>query len=83
MSYPIDSRKVAGVVVECNAALEGKGFNDGEVLVGLAELVGRVIANTNTTPSQMDELQKVVSDHVARTVRIGAHALGKSNIARA
>lgn len=81
MSYPIDRRKVAGVVLECNAALKDKGFNSGEVLVGLAELVGRVIVETGQHHIQMDDLKKVVSEHIDRTVRIGAHATEKSIIA--
>lgn len=81
MSYAIDPRKVAGVVKEANAAIESKGFNQGEVLVGLTELLGRVIVETGQHHIQMDEMKQVVHDHLDRTVRIGAHATGKSQIA--
>lgn len=82
MSYKIEPRKVAGVVREASAAIEGKGFNHGEVLVGLAELLGRVIVEVGTHHIQMDDMKKVVIDHLERTIRIGAHATEKSIVAR-
>lgn len=82
MSYPIDPRKVAGVVVECNAALQGKPFNHGEVMVGISELLGRVIVEAGAHHIQHDELKKVAVDHLERTIRIGAYATEKSNIAK-
>lgn len=82
MSYPIEARKVAGVVREANAALANKGFNAGEILIGLAELVGRVIVESGSTSIQMDEMKSVVVSHLDRTIRIGAHATEKSIIAR-
>lgn len=81
MSYQIDPRKVAGVVVECNAALSSKGFNTGEILIGLTELLGRVIVEAGHTHIQHDDMKRVVSEHLDRTVRIGAHATEKSIIA--
>lgn len=82
MTYQIDPRKVAGVVVESNAAIKDKGFNQGEVLIGLAELIGRTIVEAGNHQIHHDELKKVVVDHIERTVRIGAFATGKSNIAQ-
>lgn len=82
MSYQIDPRKVAGVIVEANGALQGKGFNHGEVIIGLTELVGRTIVDAGQHHIHHDELKKVVTDHLDRTVRIGAFATGKSNIAQ-
>lgn len=82
MSYQIDPRKVAGVVVEANNALQGKPFNHGEVIVGVAELLGRVIVEAGRHHIQHDELKKVAFDHIDRTVRIGAFATEKSNIAK-
>ena len=82
MSYQIDPRKVAGVVVEANAALNGKGFNHGEVMIGLAELLGRVIVDVGTHHIAMDDMKKVVTDHLDRTIRIGAYATEKSIVTR-
>ena len=77
MTYKIEPRKVAGVVREASFALEGKGFNHGEVLIGLSELVGRVIVDAGKHKIQMDELKEVVVNHLEHTIVIGASATGK------
>jgi hypothetical protein len=80
MSYQIDQKRVIGVVTECNFALDGKGFNHGEVILGLAELMGRIIVETSETSLQARDLSKVAVDHLTNTITIGAQATGKSNI---
>ena len=82
MSYRIERSKVMGVVKEASAALEGKNFNHGEVVVGLTELLGRVIVDVCAGHTQIDDMKKVAVDHLERTVRIGAHATEKSIVAR-
>lgn len=80
MAYQIDQAKVVGVVIEANGALTDKGFNHGEIIIGLAELIGRVIVEAADTNIQAKELVKVVMSHMDRTITIGAHASGKSII---
>jgi hypothetical protein len=80
MSYQIDKRKIAGVVMEANRAISGKDFNHGEVVLGLAELIGRVIVEAADGPIQAKELMQVATNHVANTVRIGAEAREKPQI---
>lgn len=75
--YQIDQRKVAGVVIEANAALNGKGFNHGEVVLGLAELIGRIVVEAVDNHIQAQELLKVVAAHIEQTVKIGAQAQEK------
>jgi hypothetical protein len=77
MSYQIDQRKVVGVVLEANAALNDKGFNHGEVILGLAELVGRVIVEASETSIQSGELMKVAIAHMEKTISVGAEATEK------
>lgn len=77
MQHRIEPRNVAGVVRECNLALANKGINRAEVILGLAELLGRVIVDTGSTSIQMDELAAVARDHIERTVRVGAQAMEK------
>jgi hypothetical protein len=77
MSYQIDQRKVAGVVVETNAAISNKGFNHGEVVLGLAELLGRTIVAAVGDQVQAQELLKVAVNHIGTTIRIGAEAQDK------
>lgn len=78
MTYKIDPRKVAGVVTEANTAIGNRGFNHGEVALGLAELLGRVMVESCVGPQQLDDLKKAVTEHLERTVKIGAHARGVS-----
>ena len=77
MSYQIDQRKVAGVVIEANSAISGKGFNHGEVVLGLAELLGRTIVAAVGDSIQAQELLKVAVNHMGTTIRIGAEAQDK------
>ena len=83
MSYKIDQRKVTGVVIEANAALTNKGFNHGEIMIGLAELVGRVIVEVADNSIQATELMNVAKSHIDNTVRIGAQAREKRIITEA
>jgi hypothetical protein len=80
MSYEIDQRKVVGVVLEANGALGDKGFNHGEIIIGLSELIGRVIVEASDTSVQAGELMKVAIAHMEKTIRTGAEATGKQQI---
>ena len=77
MSYQIDQRKVAGVVVETNLALSGKDFNHGEVIIGLSELIGRVIVEAAENGIQAKELAQVAANHIGLTIKVGAEATEK------
>lgn len=77
MSYQIDQRKVVGVVLEANGALNDKGFNHGEVILGLAELIGRVIVESAETSIQAGELLNVAVAHIGKTIKVGAEAQDK------
>lgn len=76
MSYEINPRKIVGVVNQVNQALVHQGFNHGEVLVGLAEVIGRTIVETSQTPIQGAEAAKVVADHLQRTLHAGFTSKG-------
>lgn len=82
MAYQIEPRRVAGVVIEANEALNGKGFNHGEVILGLSELLGRIIVEASDNTLQTQELVKVVETHLAKTIQIGSQATEKSLIER-
>lgn len=82
MAYQIEPRKVAGVVIEANQAITGKGFNHGEVILGLGELIGRVIVEVSESEIQAQELVKVVQTHIDQTIKIGSQATEKSLIER-
>lgn len=76
MSYDISPRRVSGVVNECQFALTGKGFNHGEVIIGLSELIGRTIVQTAETPIKGADAAKVVIEHLNRTLHAGFTSKG-------
>lgn len=75
-SINIEPRKVAGVIVECNRALMGQGFNQAEAMIGLAELIGRLIVEVSKGPTQTEELMRVTREHIEATVSAGLAAKG-------
>lgn len=77
MSYQIDPRKVAGVVAECNNIIKAQGFNHGEVLVGLSELIGRIIVDASKHHMHADQMYQTVQKHIIETIKIGGEATGK------
>jgi hypothetical protein len=82
MAYEINQNKVIGVVVEVNQVLQSKEFNHGEALLGLSELLGRIIVSTAANHIQMQEMVTLVQDHIHKTITIGAQATQKSLIER-
>lgn len=74
MNVQIETRKVAGVVIEASRILADKGFNRGEMILGLSELIGRVIVDTSQDTIQAEELLKIVGDHISKTIDIGIKA---------
>lgn len=79
MQVEIEREKVNGVQVVCGNALtqHQADFTVPEVLFGLAELMGRTLANNmgGTIIEKMDVL-KTLTDHAERTVRMGWIANG-------
>lgn len=77
MSGTIEQRKVAGVVTEASRIVADKGFNRGEIIIGLSELIGRIIVDVATSTIQAQELRDVVVKHLDTTIDIGSKATGK------
>lgn len=74
MNVQIEQRKVAGVAIEASRILADKGFNRGEIILGLSELLGRVIVDTAQDTIQAEELMKIVGGHISKTIDIGIQA---------
>jgi hypothetical protein len=72
----IDPRRVMGVIVEANRALNGQGFNQPEVLLGLSQLIGRVIVEMSPGPSDTEAYKELCKNHIDDTVRLGFEAKG-------
>lgn len=82
MTTVLDQRKIAGVVVEVSRIVADKGFNRGEILIGLSEMVGRIIVDVAENSIQADELYTLCQQHMSRTIHIGSQASEKQIIAR-
>lgn len=76
MSYDINPRRVSGVINECQFALTNKNFNHGEVIIGLAELIGRCIVQSAETPIKGADAAQVVIEHLNRTLHAGFTSKG-------
>lgn len=83
MATAIEQRKVIGVVTEAGRLLADKGFNRGEMLIGLSELIGRIIVDVADTSIQAEELYGICQQHMLKTIEIGSRATQKSIIERA
>lgn len=82
MTTVLDQRKIAGVVVEVSRIVADKGFNRGEILIGLSEMIGRIIVDVAENSIQADELYTLCQQHMSRTIHIGSQASEKQIIAR-
>ncbi len=76
MSYEINPDKVRGVVTEVDLMLGNGVFNTGEIILGLTELLGRVIVKACDTPPAMGQAAQIVADRLEQTLKHGAMAKG-------
>jgi hypothetical protein len=72
------------VVIETDAMLKAKGkeygLNSAEVIIGLQELVGRIIVDMSNSPVGAQELIAHVKKHLDDTVRIGMGVKGQTAV---
>lgn len=76
MAYKINEFMVRNAVVEIRSALSGKNFNHGEVLIALAETIGRHIVEVSKTPIDGTDAAKAVVDHMTLTMKVGYEQKG-------
>jgi uncharacterized Fe-S cluster-containing MiaB family protein len=76
----IDSRKVAGVVKAGLTLVADKGFSRVEIIVGLAELLGRIIVESSESSIQAEELAKIAHNHTDISIGVGLRATNKTII---
>jgi hypothetical protein len=81
MDIQIKPRNVMAVVLEVDAMLRAKakemGLNQAEVMLGLQELVGRVIVDMALNQVGADDLISHAKTHLDDTVRIGMRSKGQ------
>lgn len=76
MSYEISPNRVKGVMTECDKLIGTGIFNTGEIILGLTELLGRVIVKSCNTPISMGQAKDIVMQHLNSTLHQGALAKG-------
>lgn len=76
MSYEITPGNVEWVKHRVSTALDGGQFNTGEVIIGVAEVLGRIIVGTAGTPVQGAQCMQIITDHLTRTLQAGYAAKG-------
>lgn len=76
MIHDVNPVKVEYAVKEVLRELGDGGLSHGEVLLALAEATGRMIVNVCKNPVQMAEMAKIVGQHLARTIQVGAQVKG-------
>jgi len=79
MQHTITPKHVMGVVIEVDKMLKQQNlpFNTLEVMLGLQELVGRLIVDMATTQVSAGELVEHSKKHLDDTVRIGMATKGQ------
>jgi hypothetical protein len=79
MQHTIVPKHVMGVILEVDKMLKQGSFpfNTVEVMLGLQELVGRIIVDLAQTQVSADELMEHTMRHLNNTVRIGMAAKGQ------
>lgn len=81
MAYEIKRENIIGVARETNQVLCHHGFNHGETVLGLAELIGHVVADVSKNHIQAEELIELVVGHIRGTVKQIAEVGGKPLVA--
>lgn len=70
--FEIDPDKVADLVSSVMHTLDGKRVHLADIVIALSEANGRVIAAQDISPVAMQELHQICTEHLERTIRIGA-----------
>lgn len=76
MSYDVSPGNVEWVASTVMRAIGDGRFNSGEVIMGVAEALGRIIVNLSDTPVQGISCAQVMEEHIKRTLFAGFTAKG-------
>jgi hypothetical protein len=71
MQQQIDPRKVAGVVATVLPLVGSGDFTYADIIIGLGEVLGRLIVNSAGNAIHAQQLIEVVEKHMVNTVKIG------------
>lgn len=74
--YDVVPGNVAWAAQKVVQALDGGNFNHGEVILGVAEALGRIVVNIAETPVQGGQCLQVIVNHLNETMQAGFTAKG-------
>lgn len=66
--FKVDGNKVRGVVKETVTILGKERFLPIEIVFGLAEILGRILAEICHTTDEADQVYRLIQGHIMRTV---------------
>ena len=70
--FQVDPAKVADLVATVMHSIEHKRVHLADIVIALSEANGRIIAAQDINPMAMQELHQICTEHLERTIRIGA-----------
>lgn len=76
MRHDVNPMMVERAVQDTLRSLGNGGLNHAEVLLTLAQSLGRLIVEVCKTPIQMTEMAEAADKHLRQTIHIGAQAKG-------
>lgn len=76
MAYEVQPGNVEWVCSRVLKSLDGGQFNHGEVILGIAEALGRVVVSSAETPVQGTQAAQVILAHLNSTIAAGYSAKG-------
>lgn len=76
MSYEVTPGNVKWVAENVLKAIGDGKFNHGEVLLGVAEALGRIVVSAAATPVQGVSAMQVIVDHLNDVIKTGYMAKG-------
>lgn len=76
MSYEVNPGNVEWVCNRVVQSLDGGQFNHGEVILGLAQAVGRIVVSMAPTPVQGVQCAEVIGKHLSATIHAGYASKG-------
>lgn len=78
MEYEVNREEIAGVVRELSGLVGAGKYRFLNIVYGLVESAGRVVAQSVDSPIGAAELTRLLQDHLSTTVATGLKVRGKS-----
>ena len=78
MEHNVNAQAVQQIVRHMSSVINQGHYNTGDLLIAVAELLGRIIVDTCETPISAIQMATVMEDHIKRCLQAGFTARGFS-----